>query len=136
MYLHHCPDPAAAIREMARVLKLGGRLVITDMDAHTHAWMRVEMADEWLGFDRGQIKAWLREVDLVNVLVDCTSQCCASSQVDPGDATKINVFVATGSKRVTGAGRGCRPATAQSRAEPRRPPAIAARRARPMSPSP
>jgi ubiquinone/menaquinone biosynthesis C-methylase UbiE len=104
MYLHHCLDPQAAIGEMVRVLKPGGRLVITDLDQHEHTWMREEMADVWLGFQRGAVKAWLRAAGLVNVIVDCTSQaCCAASQADPAAVAAVSVFVATGSRRVSGA---------------------------------
>jgi ubiquinone/menaquinone biosynthesis C-methylase UbiE len=104
MYLHHCTDPRAAVTEMVRVLRPGGRLVMTDMDHHDHEWMRNEMADEWLGFDRAQVKGWLRDAGLVNIVVDCTSQsCCATSQADAASQAEISVFVATGSRRVSGA---------------------------------
>ncbi len=105
MYLHHCPDPQAAIGEMVRVLKPSGRLVITDMDQHAHAWLRAEMADVWLGFERNALRGWLRDAGLVNVIVDCTGQCCgATSQSQSGEPmADISIFVATGSRRVRGA---------------------------------
>ncbi|MEM8863184.1 MAG: class I SAM-dependent methyltransferase, partial [Chloroflexota bacterium] len=43
MYLHHDSDPAVAIVELARILKTGGKLVLTDLDAHEEAWMHEEM---------------------------------------------------------------------------------------------
>jgi len=107
MYLHHCPDPQAAIREMVRMLKPGGRLVITDVDTHQNTWMREEMADVWLGFDRGEMRTWFKETGLVNVIVDCTGQsCCAESkQAQAGDESQrqanISVFVATGTRRIS-----------------------------------
>jgi ubiquinone/menaquinone biosynthesis C-methylase UbiE len=113
MYLHHCPEPLAAVREMARLLRPGGRLVITDLDAHNHEWMKAEMADYWLGFERLQIHAWFEEAGLVNVILDGTGQTCSSERQGAPEASQdtpvddrqavIDVFVAVGTSRVSGA---------------------------------
>ena len=109
MYLHHMPDPLAAIREMARLLKPGGRLLITDLDAHPYAWLKAEMADVWQGFARSQMHTWFEQADLVNILIDDTDHSChaekaATSITDPeGRIAEISIFLAVGTKRVAGA---------------------------------
>ncbi len=64
MALHHIFEPLRAIREMARILKESGRLVITDLDEHSYEWFRGEMDDIWLGFDRKLVRKWLEEARL------------------------------------------------------------------------
>ncbi|MCS7261491.1 MAG: class I SAM-dependent methyltransferase, partial [Anaerolineae bacterium] len=69
MYLHHCYDPQGAIQELVRILRPGGRLMITDLNAHSYVWLQREMAEVWMGFTRDQLRPWLRAAGLVNVLV-------------------------------------------------------------------
>ena len=97
MYLHHAPEPAAAISEMVRILKPGGKLIITDLDAHDQVWMREEMADRWLGFEREDVRQWYEAAGLEQIDIDCAEGTCDCSGPE-GDAVTLSIFVAIGRK--------------------------------------
>jgi len=97
MYLHHAPDPALAFAEMARILKPGGKLVITDLDTHEEAWMRVAMSDRWLGFARDDIRKWYVAAGLSQIAIDCAEGTCDCSGPEEEDIS-LSIFVAVGKK--------------------------------------
>ncbi len=66
MVLHHAPDPAAMLTEMARVVRPGGRIAITDEVEHPYEWMRTEQADLWLGFTPAQVESYFTQARLVD----------------------------------------------------------------------
>jgi len=70
MYLHHVESPPDAIKEMVRVLKKGGKLIITDMDEHNFEFLRAEHNDIWLGFKRENLAKWFTEAGLINIEVE------------------------------------------------------------------
>ncbi len=58
MVLHHVADPGAALRELARVVRPAGRVVVVEFTNHNLGWMREQLAHRWLGFQRDQLAAW------------------------------------------------------------------------------
>ncbi len=51
MVLHHLSHPGASLKEVQRVLRKGGTLVLADFDRHENERMRTEYGDRWLGFE-------------------------------------------------------------------------------------
>jgi ubiquinone/menaquinone biosynthesis C-methylase UbiE len=66
MVLHRAEDPAAMVREMARVTRPGGWVAITDEVEHPYEWMRTEHADVWLGFSEAQVEGFFGAGRLVS----------------------------------------------------------------------
>ena len=58
MVLHHAEDPAGMLAEMARVVRPGGWVAISDAIEHPYEWMRTEQADIWLGFTPEQVEGF------------------------------------------------------------------------------
>jgi ArsR family transcriptional regulator len=67
--LHHQPDPAAVLRETARVVRAGGRVLVVDMLEHDRREYQEQMGHVWLGFARAQMDAWLGDAGFEAVRV-------------------------------------------------------------------
>ncbi len=59
LVLHHVPDPAAVLSDVARVVKPGGRVLIADMLPHDREEYRQQMGHVWLGFADDQMRRLL-----------------------------------------------------------------------------
>lgn len=99
MYLHHVDDPPKAIKEMARILSPGGKLVITDLDEHQYEFLMKEQHDRWPGFKREDVKKWFLDADLDNVDIDCIDEDCCSTSECGGESARISIFIAYGEKK-------------------------------------
>ena len=98
MYLHHVESPPKAIKEMVRILKPGGGLVITDIDEHEFKFLKKEHHDRWMGFKREDVRRWFEDAGLKNVIVDCVGESCCAQSSCGDEYASISMFVASGEK--------------------------------------
>lgn len=65
--LHYLADPAAAVREAARLVAEGGRLLIVDFAPHALEFLREQHQHRRLGFSEPEMDRWLSEAGLSNI---------------------------------------------------------------------
>jgi len=65
--LHYLGDPAAAVKEAARIVAPDGRLIIVDFAPHKHEFLREQHQHRRLGFSDEEMTRWLAEAELPQV---------------------------------------------------------------------
>jgi ArsR family transcriptional regulator len=90
---HFISDPAKVMREIRRVLKPGGRLLVVDMMSHDRVDYVLQLGHVWQGFDGEQMKDWLTDAGF-------TKAKYRALPADP-DATGPTLFVANARKPVS-----------------------------------
>ena len=58
LVLHHVPAPAEALRELHRVLRPEGRLLVVEQTTHDNSDFRERMQDPRSGFDPAELSEW------------------------------------------------------------------------------
>ena len=88
--LHFLAEPAPSIREAARLIAPGGRLVIADFAPHSLEFLRETHAHERLGFAASQVEEWLT----ASGLADVTARDLVPTAAGDGEKLTVTLWTA------------------------------------------
>jgi ArsR family transcriptional regulator len=69
LVLHHVPEPARALADVARVLKPQGRAIVVDMLPHDRDSYRQQMGHVWLGFSDEHVRRLFQEAGFEEIRI-------------------------------------------------------------------
>jgi ArsR family transcriptional regulator len=93
LVLHHAAKPSLVVREMTRVIKPGGHVIMLDLCAHGQEWLRTEQADLWLGFTNEEVDSLLSQPSL-----ERGNRRVVSKASSPRSTQPLELFVAWATK--------------------------------------
>ncbi|MCJ2043295.1 metalloregulator ArsR/SmtB family transcription factor [Methylobacterium sp. J-078] len=96
--LHYLDDPARALREAARLVAPGGRLLVVDFAPHDLEFLRETQAHRRLGFAPEQVTGWLDDAGLPTVT---TRDLAPTDEVE--DQLTVTLWLATAAAEMAAA---------------------------------
>lgn len=98
MYLHHVVSPVLAIKEMYRILKKEGKLLISDLACHNYDFLVTEQHDIWKGFSRENMMTWLKAAGFSLVEIQSVGSNCSADSQCGVESASVSIFVSMGKK--------------------------------------
>ncbi len=97
MYLHNTEDPQAALKEIIRILKPGGKAAVTDIILYSNKEGQKHYHHNWPGFSFPDLYDWFINAEFRNISIEKLTQFCKYT-TENGEEIKIELFIASGEK--------------------------------------
>ncbi len=96
MVLHFLENPGQAVRELCRVTRPGGAVILVDLVDHNQEWMKKEMAHRWLGFEKSLVEKWFKANGVRRIEFELTGS-YAGGKMERNGKRPAEIFVSRAS---------------------------------------